>query len=103
LGSRRGEVVISTKAGFRNAPALLSTGLSFRHIVASAEASLRRLKTDYIDLFYIHRRDPFTPLEETLRALEHLVQRGMVRYVGYSNAPAWEAAKAVGYQRQHDY
>jgi aryl-alcohol dehydrogenase-like predicted oxidoreductase len=100
LGSRRSEVIISTKAGFRNGQAIVNTGLSFRHIVASAEASLKRLGTDYIDLYYIHRRDPFTPLEETLRALDNLIQRGMVRYAGYSNAPAWEAAKALGMQRQ---
>ncbi len=103
LGPRRKDVVISTKVGFRTGEALLHTGASFQHVIASAEASLRRLKTDYIDLLSIHRLDPYTPFEETARALENLVQRGLVRYVGYSNFSAWQSAQLLGIQRQNGY
>ncbi len=71
-------------------------GLTRKHILASVEASLRRLQTDYIDLYQIHGYDPLTPLEETLRALDDLVQRGLVRYVGCSNLAAWQLMKALG-------
>ncbi len=103
LGTRRKDVVISTKVGFRTGPGVLNTGGSFRNVVAAAEASLRRLKTDYIDLLSIHRLDPHTPLEETARALENLVQRGLVRYVGYSNFNAWQSAKLLGIQQRMGY
>ena len=103
LGARRKDVVISTKVGFRTGPGLLHTGGSFQHVVAATEASLRRLKTDYIDLLSIHRLDPHTPLEETARALENLVQRGLVRYVGYSNFNAWQSAKLLGIQQRMGY
>jgi aryl-alcohol dehydrogenase-like predicted oxidoreductase len=99
LGSRRKDVVISTKVGFRTGEAITRTGASFRYILAAAEQSLSRLNTDYIDLLSIHRFDPYTPAEETARALENLVQRGLVRYVGYSNWTAWQAAKLLGIQR----
>jgi aryl-alcohol dehydrogenase-like predicted oxidoreductase len=99
LGDRRKDVVISTKVGFRSAPALLHQGLSRQHILASCEGSLRRLGTDYIDVYLVHRVDLNTPVEETVAALETLVQQGKVRYVGFSNWPAWMAAKAVGIQK----
>jgi aryl-alcohol dehydrogenase-like predicted oxidoreductase len=99
LGKRRKHVVIATKVGTRFSPALLDEGLSRRHIIASAEQSLQRLGTDWIDVYLLHRTDPHTPLEETLSALEHLVTTGKVRYVGFSNWPAWLAAKAVQIQR----
>lgn len=99
LGSRRKDVVISTKVGFRSAPALIHQGLSRQHILASCEGSLRRLGTDYIDVYLVHRVDLNTPVEETVAALEALVQQGKVRYVGFSNWPAWMAAKAVGIQK----
>ena len=99
LGDRRKDVVISTKVGFRSAPALLHQGLSRQHILASCEGSLRRLGTDYIDVYLVHRVDVNTPVEETVAALETLVQQGKVRYVGFSNWPAWMAAKAVGIQK----
>src|SRR6266513_4047259 len=73
LGSRRKDVVISTKVGFRSGEALLDQGLSRHHILASAEESLRRLGTDYIDVYLAHRFDPYTPLEETAGALDSLV------------------------------
>jgi aryl-alcohol dehydrogenase-like predicted oxidoreductase len=99
LGAKRKDVVISTKVGFRSAPALLHQGLSRQHILASCEGSLKRLGTDYIDVYLVHRVDLNTPIEETVAALETLVQQGKVRYVGFSNWPAWMAAKAVGIQK----
>jgi len=70
LRAKRNDVVIATKVGFRNGPALTSTGLSRRHILASADASLKRLGSDWIDVYIAHREDPYTPLEETLAALD---------------------------------
>ena len=104
LGPRRREVVVASKVGLRlNDETLLDAGLSARHVIASAEASLRRLGTDYLDLLQIHMGDPHTPLEETVRALDDLVRRGLVRYTGFCNLPAWEAALALGHQRAGGY
>ncbi len=103
LGARRKDVVVSTKIGFRSGKAITQAGASYRYILAAAEASLRRLQTDYIDLLSIHKPDPFTPPEETARALENLAQRGLVRYVGYSNLNAWQSAKLIGIQKQYNY
>jgi aryl-alcohol dehydrogenase-like predicted oxidoreductase len=103
LGSRRKDVVISTKVGFRSGDAVLQAGASFRYILQATEASMRRLKTDYIDLLSIHKPDPFTPFEESARALDNLVTRGLVRYIGYSNFSAWQAAKFLGIQKHHNY
>jgi aryl-alcohol dehydrogenase-like predicted oxidoreductase len=72
-------------------------------VIAAAEASLKRLGTDYIDLLQLHVPDPLTPFEETARALDHLVQRGLVRYVGYSNLGGWQAATFLAIQQQHNY
>jgi aryl-alcohol dehydrogenase-like predicted oxidoreductase len=103
LGARRKDVVISTKVGFRTAPALVHQGLSRHHILEAAEDSLRRLGTDYIDIYLVHRPDFFTPIEETLEALDTLARTGRVRYVGFSNWNAWRAAKAVGLQLQNGW
>lgn len=103
LGARRKDVVVATKVGMRNGTALGDTGLSRRHIEASCAASLRRLGTDYIDLYIVHRFDPETPIEETLDALDGLVRRGAVRYVGFSNWSAWQAAKAVGLSERNGW
>jgi aryl-alcohol dehydrogenase-like predicted oxidoreductase len=92
LGTRRKDVVIATKVGFRTGDALVHTGLSRQHILGSAEESLRRLGTDYIDLYLVHWVDPYTPIEETLEALNDLVRQGKVGYIGFSNWPAWRAA-----------
>ncbi len=100
LNGRRKDVVIATKVGFRTGAALNQAGLSKRHIIASCEASLKRLGTDYIDLYQVHRFDPYTPIEETLEALDFLVRTGMVRYIGFSNWTAWQAAKALTMQRE---
>ena len=103
LGTRRKDVVIATKVGFRTGDALVHTGLSRHHILGSAEESLRRLGSDYIDLYLVHRVDPYTPIEETLEALNDLVRQGKVRYIGFSNWPAWRAALALGLQRRHGW
>ncbi len=103
LGSQRPDVIIATKLGARAGSALTDAGLSYRHVIASTEASLKRLGTDYIDLLQLHVPDPLTPFEETARAFDHLVQRGLVRYVGYSNLSDWQAATFLATQRQHGY
>jgi aryl-alcohol dehydrogenase-like predicted oxidoreductase len=103
LGKRRQDVVIATKVGNRMSEALIDQGLSRQHIIASVQASLKRLNTDYIDVYLVHRLDPYTPLEETLEALDAIVRQGMVRYIGFSNWPAWMAAKAVGLQREYHW
>ena len=103
LGARRHEVVISTKVGNRSGPGLLQAGLSRRRILEAVEASLRRLGTDYIDVYLAHRTDPHTPLDETLDAFDALVRQGKVRYAGFSNWPAWMAAKATGIQLRRGY
>ena len=103
LGTNRKDVVVSTKVGFRSGEALIHAGASYGYLIAATEASLRRLGTDYIDLLSIHKPDPWTPFEETARALDNLVQRGMVRYVGYSNLSAWQSAKFIGIQERHNY
>ncbi len=92
LGKRRPDVVIATKVGFRGGDAITHAGLSRGHIVSGCEGSLRRLGTDYIDLYILHKEDPFTPLDEMLRAIDDLVRAGKVRYVGFSNWSAWRAA-----------
>ena len=96
LASKRHDVVIATKVRSRMGPGPNEVGLSRLHIVQACEASLRRLGTDYIDLYQIHRGDPETDIEETLAALTDLVRAGKVRYIGCSNLAAWELMKALG-------
>ena len=103
LKERRHEVIISTKVGMRMGGGLIQTGLSRKHLMASCEASLKRLGTDAIDLYLVHKTDPFTPLEETLEALNDLVRSGKVRYIGYSNWPAWMAAQALAMQKERGW
>jgi aryl-alcohol dehydrogenase-like predicted oxidoreductase len=93
--SRRDEVVIATKLFFPMGPDPNGRGLSRKHVLIAAEASLRRLGTDYIDLYQIHRLDSETPIEETLRALDDLVRAGKVRYIGASSMAAWQFARAL--------
>jgi len=92
----RQHVVIATKVYGRVGPGRNDVGASRGHIMDGVEASLRRLQTDHIDLYQIHGSDAVTPVEETLRALDTLVQQGKVRYVGCSNWQAWKIAKALG-------
>lgn len=94
LEGRRREVVLATKFANPMGEGPMNRGGSRRYIMAAAEASLRRLKTDYIDLYQMHAPDPKTPIEETLRALEDLVRQGKVRYIGHSNFAGWQAAEA---------
>jgi aryl-alcohol dehydrogenase-like predicted oxidoreductase len=103
LGKRRQDVVIATKVGFRTGDAITQAGLSRRHILASCDGSLKRLNTDYIDLYIVHKEDPFTPIEETLEALNDLVRSGKVRYIGFSNWSAWKAATALQIQKTNGW
>jgi aryl-alcohol dehydrogenase-like predicted oxidoreductase len=96
LAVQREDVIVATKVRARTGPGPNAIGLSRNHILASVQASLRRLQTDYIDLYQIHGFDPLTPLDETLRALDNLVERGYVRYIGCSNLLAWHLMKALG-------
>jgi aryl-alcohol dehydrogenase-like predicted oxidoreductase len=96
LEHRRDGFVLATKVQGATGPMPWDVGLSRRHIISAAEASLRRLRTDWIDLYQLHRPDPHTPIDETLAAMDHLVQSGKVRYVGVSNFLAWQLARAVG-------
>ncbi|RSM40983.1 aldo/keto reductase [Actinoplanes sp. ATCC 53533] len=95
LGADRDEVLIATKVRMPMGDGPNDAGLSRHHIIRGAEASLRRLGTDYIDLFQLHEWDGQTPLEETLTALDDLVRSGKVRYVGCSNYAAWQLMKAL--------
>lgn len=99
LKGRREHAVICTKLGFRNSDAITDSGLSRRFILSGVEKALARLDTDFIDLLVVHRPDPTTPIEETLTALDTCVQHGKARYIGFSNWPAWQAARAVEFQR----
>jgi aryl-alcohol dehydrogenase-like predicted oxidoreductase len=96
LGTRRKDIVVATKAFFRMGPGVHDVGLSRRHLIEACDASLRRLGTDWIDLYQVHSFDSYTPLEETLRALDDLIGSGKVRYVGCSNYAAWQLMKALG-------
>jgi aryl-alcohol dehydrogenase-like predicted oxidoreductase len=96
LQGRRDDFVLATKCRLRVGHGPNDEGLSRRHILKAAENSLRRLRTDYLDLYQAHFPDPTTPLEETLRAVDDLVRQGKVRYVGCSNYPAWQVALALG-------
>ena len=92
----RSSLVICTKAGMQMGKGPNASGTSRAHLIQACESSLKRLGTDYIDLYLLHLLDPVTPLEETLRGLDALVSAGKVRYVGCSNFAAWEVMKALG-------
>jgi len=94
LGERRKDIVLATKYSKPMSNDGTKQGASRRYIMEAVEASLKRLKTDYIDLYQQHDYDPLTPIEETLRALDDLVRQGKVRYIGNSNFPAWRIAEA---------
>ncbi|HXR92612.1 MAG TPA: aldo/keto reductase [Steroidobacteraceae bacterium] len=95
LGVARDSIVVATKVLGRMGPGPNQTGLSRAHILHAVDASLKRLQLDYIDLYQIHGRDPVTPLEETLGALNDCVRAGKVRYIGLCNLAAWEITKAL--------
>jgi aryl-alcohol dehydrogenase-like predicted oxidoreductase len=96
LGTKRQGVVIATKVRGRVGSGHNDAGLSRKHIFDAVEKSLKRLGTDYIDLYQVHGWDALTPLEETMAALGDLVQSGKVRYIGFSNYAAWQAALSIG-------
>ncbi len=95
----REQVVVASKCYFPVADQPNRFGSSRKHIFASCDESLRRLRTDYIDLYYVHGPDPVTPMEETLRAYDDLVRQGKVRYLGCSNLFGWQIPKAAGIAR----
>jgi aryl-alcohol dehydrogenase-like predicted oxidoreductase len=102
LGERRKDIVLATKFGMPMDDAGVLAGASRRYIMTAVEASLRRLKTDWIDLYQLHTPDDLTPIEETLRALDDLIRQGKVRYVGNSNFAAWQAVAAHWSARNHN-
>ncbi|MEV7628545.1 aldo/keto reductase [Actinoplanes sp. NPDC089786] len=95
LGDKRDDWLVATKVRMPMGDGPNDAGLSRHHVIRAAEASLRRLKTDYIDLYQVHEWDGHTPLEETLGALNDLVRSGKVRYIGCSNFAAWQLMKAL--------
>jgi aryl-alcohol dehydrogenase-like predicted oxidoreductase len=99
-GKNREDWVVATKVRFPMGKGPNDAGLSRKHVLASAEASLRRLQTDYIDLFQVHCWDPRTPLEETLSTLDQLVKKGVVRYLGASNYAGWQLQRAIDLSRE---
>ncbi len=103
LRGKREKFVLATKCRMRVGHGVNDEGLSRKHILKAAEDSLRRLQTDYIDLYQTHSLDPETPQEETLEALDSLVRQGKVRYIGCSNYPAWQIALALGISEQHNW
>jgi 1-deoxyxylulose-5-phosphate synthase len=96
LRGRRDRFILATKVHGATGVMPWDSGLSRRHVVAAVDASLRRLQTDYLDLYQLHRPDPLTPIEETLSVLSSLVDAGKVRYVGCSNFLAYQVARALG-------
>jgi aryl-alcohol dehydrogenase-like predicted oxidoreductase len=97
---RRDDLVIATKVRFPMGSGPNDLGLSRKHILSSVEASLKRLQTDYIDLYQVHCWDPATPLEESLSTLNDLVRRGVVRYLGVSNFTGWQLQRAIDLSRE---
>lgn len=99
LGARRKDIVLATKFGMAMDQGE-KKGASRRYIISEVEDSLRRLRTDWIDLYQLHQPDPLTPIEETLRALDDLVHQGKVRYIGCSNLPAWQVVESLWTSRE---
>ena len=94
LGEERKNIVLASKFGWQMDDEGIKKGGSRRYIMQAVHDSLKRLKTDYLDLYQFHRPDPDTPIEETLRTMNDLIRQGMVRYIGCSNMPAWQVADA---------
>ncbi len=99
LKGRRNDAVLATKGGLRMGADINDARLSRRNLISAVDQSLARLGTDWIDLYILHCEDPYTPLEETLRALDDIVKSGKVRYIGFSNWSAWRAAAAIEFQK----
>ena len=96
LEGRRHEFIVATKCGGAMSERPWDRGTSRKHVLDAIDASLRRLRTDYVDLYQLHHPDPETPIEESLRALDDVVRAGKARYVGCSNFPAYQLARALG-------
>jgi len=103
LPKNRDKIVLATKCRHKMGPSANDVGLSRKHILRACEDSLRRLRTDYIDLYQAHSPDPETPLEETLEAMNSLVRQGKVRYLGCSNYPAWQTALSLGISNRNGW
>jgi aryl-alcohol dehydrogenase-like predicted oxidoreductase len=99
IGANRHDIVLATKVRGRMEPGPNGSGLTRKHIMYEVEQSLKRLNTDYIDLYQIHGYDELTPLEDTLETLDNLVKSGKVRHIGASNLAAWHLMKALGYSK----
>jgi aryl-alcohol dehydrogenase-like predicted oxidoreductase len=102
MGDRRKDIVLATKFSKPMDAAGTLKGGSRRYIMSAVEASLRRLRTDWIDLYQMHDADPHTPIEETLRALDDLIRQGKVRYIGCSNYAAWQVVEALWTSKHHN-
>ena len=92
---KREEIVLSTKVGIRQSPAHNDVGTGRKHLMANIDLQLKRLQTDYIDVYQLHRLDPHTPIEETMYSLDQLVRSGKVRYIGGSTMPAYKFAQMI--------
>ncbi len=103
VAGRRHELILATKTGLPLGNGPNERGLSYARVISSCEQSLRRLGTDYIDLYYLHHPGPLTPLGETLRAFDDLARQGKVRYVGISNHPAWQVCQALWICDRHGH
>ena len=103
IKGRRDSVLISTKGGFRTSPDPNGTGSSRFHILQTVEASLKRLGTDYIDLYQLHSFDAFTPVEEVMSTLDTLVKAGKIRYIGCSNYSGWHLMKSLAVSEKYGY
>ncbi|HKV54394.1 MAG TPA: aldo/keto reductase [Candidatus Binataceae bacterium] len=101
LGNRRQDIVLASKVGMAMGDGPYDIGASRRRVIACCEASLKRLGTDYLDLYQIHTPDALTPEQETLEALDSLVSAGKVRYIGCSNYAGWQLADSIGIAREH--
>lgn len=102
LKGMRQAMVLATKVGMPTGPSINDIGLSRKHIMDGIEGSLRRLDTDYVDLYYVHYWDEATPIEETLSALDEIVKQGKVRYIGCSNFFAWQLCKSLSVSELHN-
>jgi aryl-alcohol dehydrogenase-like predicted oxidoreductase len=103
LKGRRDRVIISTKSTFRSGPGPNDVGSSRQHLLAAVDGSLRRLGTDYIDLYQLHGFDALTPVEETLATLDDLVRAGKIRYIGCSNFSGWHLMKSLAASERHGW
>jgi len=103
IQGKRHQLILSSKSTFRLGTGPNDVGSSRHHLLASCEASLKRLGTDYIDIYYIHGFDAMTPMEETLRTVDDLVRAGKIRYVGCSNYSGWHVMKALAIADRHGW